>query len=199
MTSKSTLLQQTFHPSDRLAWRHWLEENHESAREIWLVYDKVHTGRSCISYEESVEEALCFGWIDSLIQKIDEEHFARKFTPRRPGSAWSNTNKRRVVKIITEGRMTSFGLAKIDYSLDDPIPAKVTQSLVIPEWITQGLRQNPTAWENFSRLPPSHKKRYIAWLTSAKKEETRQRNLEKAIRMLEQNMRLEMNTRTSTR
>jgi len=101
-----------------------------------------------------------------------------------------------VSKIIAEGRMTPVGLAKIDYPLDASLPAKGKQELIIPEWIALGLKQNTAAWENFSHLPPSHKKRYIAWLSSAKKEETRQRNLEKATRMLEKNMRLEMNTRT---
>ena len=186
----------TFHAPDRSAWREWLAENHATSSGTWLVYDKAHTDQPCISYEDSVEEALCFGWIDSLIQKIDDNQYARKFTPRRPGSPWSETNKRRVSKLIAEGRMTPAGLAKIDYPLDEPLPAKGKQELIIPEWISLGLKQNPAAWENFSRLPPSHKKRYIAWLTSAKKEETRQRNLEKATRMLEQNMRMEMNTRT---
>ena len=189
-------LTQTFHASDRSTWRAWLEENHASAREVWLIYDKSRTGQPCISYEESVEEALCFGWIDSLIHSIDNDRYARKFTPRRTGSPWSETNKRRVSKIIAERRMTPAGLAKIDYPLDEPPPAKVKSELVIPEWISLGLKPSAAAWENFCNLPPSHKKRYLAWLTSAKKEETRLRNLEKAIRMLEQNMRLEMNTRT---
>jgi uncharacterized protein YdeI (YjbR/CyaY-like superfamily) len=189
----------TFHASDRSAWRAWLAENHATASLIWLVYDKAHTSREGISYEESVEEALCFGWIDSLIKSIDDERYARKFTPRRSGSPWSEANKRRVAKIIAEGRMTAAGLAKIDYLLDETLPAKGTPELLIPEWISLGLKQNAAAWENFSHLPPSHKKRYIAWLSSAKKEETRQRNLEIAIQMLEQNIRLEMNTRTGTK
>ncbi len=186
----------TFHAPDRSAWHHWLEENHAASSGTWLVYDKTHTGQPCISYEASVEEALCYGWIDSLIQKIDEAQYARKFTPRRTGSPWSETNKRRVSKLIAEGRMTPAGRAKIDFPLEEPLPAKGKQELIIPEWISFGLKQNPAAWENFSNMPPSHKKRYLAWLTSAKKEETRQRNLEKAIHMLEQNTRLEMNTRT---
>jgi uncharacterized protein YdeI (YjbR/CyaY-like superfamily) len=185
-----------FHAPDRSTWRSWLEENHTSSPEVWLVYYKSHTGQPSISYDESVEEALCFGWIDSLIQKIDEDRYARKFTPRRPGSPLSDTNKRRVSKIIAEGRMTPTGLAKIDYPPDEPPAEPIRQVLVIPEWISLGLKQNTNAWENFSHLPPSHKKRYIAWLSSAKKEETRLRNLEKAIRLLEQNIRLEMNTRT---
>jgi uncharacterized protein YdeI (YjbR/CyaY-like superfamily) len=186
-------LAHTFHAPDRSTWRTWLEENHASSQEIWLVYYKSHTS---IPYEESVEEALCFGWIDSLIQKIDDDRYTRKFTPRRPGSPWSETNKRRVARVITAGLMTPSGLSKIDYPLDEPIPEAEKQELVIPDWISLGLKRNSTAWKNFFNLPPSHKKRYIAWLSSARKEETRQRNLEKAIRMLEQNIRLEMNTRT---
>jgi uncharacterized protein YdeI (YjbR/CyaY-like superfamily) len=184
----------TFHAPDRETWRAWLEQHHADTKEVWLIYFKPHTKQPSISYEDSVEEALCFGWVDSLIQKIDEDRYARKFTPRRMDSVWSETNKRRVAKVIAEGRMTPAGLAKITYPLDTPTSAK--KAFTIPEWIAAGLKKNPKVWKNFSSLPPSHQKRYVAWLSSAKKEETRQKNLQKAIKMLEANQRLEMNTRT---
>jgi uncharacterized protein YdeI (YjbR/CyaY-like superfamily) len=178
----------TFYAPDRETWRRWLEQHHANSKEVWLIYYKAHTGQSSVSYEDSVEEALCFGWVDSLIQKIDEERYARKFTPRRPGSEWSETNKRRVAKVIAEGRMTPAGLAKIDYPLDAPPAARKEQAL--PDWLVTGLQASPLAWENFSKLPPSHQRRYVLWLSDAKKEETRQKRLGEAIVLLEQKKRI---------
>ncbi len=104
---------------DRATWRLWLEQHHASESEVWLIYTKAQSQLPSIGYEESVEEALCFGWVDSLIKKIDEQRYARKFTPRRMDSAWSLTNKRRMAKVIEQGRMTPAGLAKITYPLDE--------------------------------------------------------------------------------
>ena len=99
----------------RRAWRAWLERHHASARVAWLVYFKQHTGgRPSIPYEDSVEEALCFGWIDGTIRRLDEERYARRFTPRLPGSRWSVSNRRRAFKMIQEGMMTPAGMAKFD-------------------------------------------------------------------------------------
>ena len=106
---------QTFHAPDRATWRAWLAENGHNTREIWLVYYRVGTGRPSISYANSLEEALCFGWVDSIIQKIDEEKYARKFTPRKAGSKWSELNKHLVAKLIQEGRVTEAGLARVDF------------------------------------------------------------------------------------
>src|SRR5258705_8023123 len=103
------------HISTRDQWRKWLAENHEKENAgIWLVFHKKHTGRPVLDYEEAVEEALCFGWIDSLIKRIDDHKYCRKFTPRKDKSNWSSTNRKRLEKITKEGRMTEFGLAKVD-------------------------------------------------------------------------------------
>jgi len=185
----------TFHAPDRSTWRAWLNENHASTREVWLIYYKAHTGRKSIPYEDSVEEALCFGWVDSLIQKLDEDRYARKFTPRRMDSAWSDTNKRRVAKMVRERRMTPAGLAKVTFPLDAPPPEPAKKEPVLPDWISDALQSHPKAWQKFCQLPPSQKKLYINWLSSGKKQETRLRHLEKAIQMLEQNLRLDINTR----
>jgi uncharacterized protein YdeI (YjbR/CyaY-like superfamily) len=95
-------------------WRNWLEINHKIQNEVWLIFYKASTGIPSISYDDALDEALCFGWIDSLIQKIDEEKYARKFTLRKNTRKWSDLNKRRIEKLMQEGRMTQFGLAKID-------------------------------------------------------------------------------------
>src|SRR5215469_9267504 len=109
-------LQKTFKAPDRNTWRSWLASNHASENEVWVIYQKKHTGESCISYEDSVEEALCFGWIDSIIKRIDDKSYARKFTPRTNVENWSELNKKRAAKCIQEGRMTEIGRAKITYA-----------------------------------------------------------------------------------
>jgi len=182
---------QTFIAPDRASWREWLAEHGTSETEVWLVYFKAGTGKPTISYEDSLEEALCFGWVDSLIQKIDEEKYARKFTPRKPGSKWSELNKHLVAKLIKEGRMTEAGMAKVEFSLEEAAPARPKRpELALPDWLKEGLMTSPLAWENFSKLPPSHQRNYILWVSDAKREETRQKRIKEAIERLEKNERL---------
>jgi uncharacterized protein YdeI (YjbR/CyaY-like superfamily) len=172
----------------RAEWRTWLEKHHATRTEVWLVYYKKVSGKPSVEYLESLEEALCFGWIDSIIQKIDDEKYARKFNPRRAGSKWSELNKHLVAKLVSERRMTGAGLAKVDFTLpeaDGPRPKR--PELPLPDWLKTGLMASPTAWENFNRLPPSHRRNYIGWISDAKKEETRQRRIREAVRRLEQN------------
>ena len=106
-------INQQFHFVNRHDWRTWLEANHATANEAWLVIYKKHTGKPGLSYEEAVEEALCFGWIDGVMKRLDEEKYALRFSPRKKGSVWSELNKRRVAKLIKQGRMTEAGLAKV--------------------------------------------------------------------------------------
>lgn len=101
----------TLYAKDRTQWRRWLEKNHDKEKEIWLVFYRKDSGKVSISYNDAVEEALCFGWIDSIEKGIDGERFAQRFTPRKPKSKWSETNKERVKKLIKEGKMTKAGLA----------------------------------------------------------------------------------------
>jgi uncharacterized protein YdeI (YjbR/CyaY-like superfamily) len=182
----------TFTPKDRADWRSWLEQHGSSESEVWLVYFKAGTGRSGISYNDSLEEALCFGWVDSIIQKIDEEKYARKFTPRQIGSKWSELNKHLVAKLVNEGCMTTAGLAKVDFPLSEaPASRPRRPALPLPDWLKAGLTASPRAWENFQRLAPSHQRNYIGWISDAKKEETRQRRIQEAIARLERNETLE--------
>ena len=178
----------TTYAANRTEWRAWLEQHHATEKEVWLVYYKKGTGKPSPTYLDSLEEALCFGWIDSLIRKIDDEKYARKFNPRRAGSQWSELNKHLVAKLVKEGRMTGDGLATVDFSLpaaDAPRPKR--PDLPLPDWLKAGLMISPKAWENFSKLPPSHRRNYIAWISDAKKEETRQRRIQEAIGRLEKN------------
>lgn len=179
--------------ADRTEWRAWLEQHHASETEVWLIYYKKGCGIPSVTYLESLEEALCFGWIDSLIRKIDDEKYTRKFNPRRSGSNWSALNKHLVAKLVKEGRMTADGLATADFILpeaDAPRPKR--PELPLPVWLKAGLMISPKSWENFNSLPPSHRREYIAWITNAKKEETRQRRIREAVDRLERNERLGM-------
>lgn len=179
---------QTFTAPDRETWRNWLVQNGTNETEVWLVYHKAGSGKPGISYQDSLEEALCFGWVDSIIQKIDEEKYARKFNPRRKGSKWSELNKHLVAKLVREGRMTEAGLAKVDFPLTEAQSSRPKRPpLPVPDWLKERLMTSPAAWDNFTRLPPSHQRTYIMWLSDAKKEETRQRRTQQAIGMLEKN------------
>lgn len=170
--------------ADCQGWRDWLQAHHGSEREAWLVYYKKASGKPSIDYESSVEEALCFGWIDSIIRNIDEVSHARKFTPRTNTAKWSETNKRRVRKLVAEGRMTEAGLTKVTFALDpgdDPDPAPARPIFQFTPEVEQVFQSNPTAWDFFNQLPPSEQRNVTGWIMSAKKEETRQRRLAEAM------------------
>jgi uncharacterized protein YdeI (YjbR/CyaY-like superfamily) len=181
----------TYRAKDRAAWRAWLAKNHDNVKVVWVLYPKKHTGERCMSYEDSVEEALCYGWIDSIIKRIDDDTYARKFTPRTDHENWSEVNKRRVAKCIQEGRMTEIGLAKINYSSPDkpprPSPPKFSK---IPAAMIKALKTNAAAWKNFSSMAPSHQRRYALWIMSAKREETREKRLAEAMQRLTDNQTL---------
>ncbi len=171
----------SFAPSNLADWRSWLAKNHDGEQEVWLVFLKAASGKTNIDYEGSVEEALCFGWIDSIIQKIDEEKYARKFNPRRMESVWSETNKRRVVKVIREGRMTEAGMAKVTFDVnkvDINRPKPKRPPVKMPEKIEKALKSRPNVWEAFQEIAPSLQRNYILWLSDAKKPETFERRLQ---------------------
>jgi uncharacterized protein YdeI (YjbR/CyaY-like superfamily) len=154
---------------------------------VWLIYYKKHSGRPRIPYDHAVEEALCFGWIDSIGKRMDDEKFAQKFTPRRDRTNWSALNKRRVRKLIREGRMTEAGLAKIDLAvLGEKAAAKQSTDDDIPRFVKQGLMANAKAWKNFRSLTPARRRAYVRLILDAKKEETRERRLREAISLLVQ-------------
>ena len=184
----------TFIARNGAEWRAWLLDHHASEQEVWLVYFKASSGQTGIDYETSVEEALCYGWIDSIIQKIDDEKYARKFNPRRPGSFWSATNKRRMEKLISEGRMTPIGLGKYDPQAQESsseVGQKIKRAEIpIPAEIKQAVEANQRAWENFQRLTPSYQRQYISWVLSAKRVETQQKRLAEVITLLEQGKKL---------
>ena len=168
----------------RTEWRKWLTKNHNKIEEVWLIFFKKETGKPSIDYEITVEEALCYGWIDSLVKKIDEERYARKFTPRKDNSIWSVLNKKRIKKVIKEGRMTEYGLNKVKAAkksgkwYEDVRP---DISLNIPTDFEKALKKNKKAKENFEKLSPTHRKYYIGWIATAKREETIEKRIEESI------------------
>jgi uncharacterized protein YdeI (YjbR/CyaY-like superfamily) len=177
--------------SDRDEWRSWLKKHHADKREAWLAYYKKHTGKPSVSYRESVEEALCFGWIDGLKKRIDEERYAHRFTPRKANSKWSPLNIRLARELAGRGRMTSAGLAAFERrrAYDDSLQeVRNTENFRLPRDIEKVLKANRTAWKHYNELAPGYRKQYIAWLLGAKKADTRERRLIKAVRMLEQNI-----------
>jgi uncharacterized protein YdeI (YjbR/CyaY-like superfamily) len=187
-------ISKTLYVQDRDEWRSWLDKNHLVENEIWLIYYKQHTGKPRISYDAAVEEALCYGWIDSNIQRIDDEKYAQKFTPRKNNTNWSELNKKRVKKLIEEGKMTSAGLEKINLSSDEK-PGKRNSgniSLEVPDVLLQLLKQNKTAIENFNNYAASYKKQFIMWINAAKKEETRNKRIMESVELISRNEKLGM-------
>lgn len=184
----------TLYVSNRPNWHKWLQKNHDKEKEIWLVYYKQHTNKPSINYDESVEEALCYGWIDSLIKRIDDEKYARKFTPRTNKTKWSEVNKARIRKLIKQGRITNISLVKIDQTIlnkkEETLRDKLRKNLIMPAHIKKQIMTNRTAWQNFNKLVPSHKRNYIGWIMSAKKEETQMKRVKEAIKLLSQNKKL---------
>jgi len=166
-------------------WRAWLAENHETAREAWLVHPKKASGLTGLRYEEAVEEALCFGWIDGRLRALDGERFSLRYSPRRRGSIWSDSNKRRVARLTEEGRMTAAGLAAVAEAKEsgewDAATAREDVT-VIPDDLLQELTRLG-AVDAFTGWSASRRKQYLYWLSSAKRAGTRQKRLSAIVEM----------------
>ena len=187
-------MMKTLELKDRAAWRDWLADNHDRETEIWLIYFKKETGIPSIEYADSLDEALCYGWVDSLIKKIDEQRYARKFTPRKDDSKWSLVNKTRVEQLIQDGRMTEHGLKKVEAarqsgSWDSPVQ-KPKLDFKMPAEFAEALKDNPRAEAAFKGLAASHQKQYLAWIITAKRPETRQKRIAESIQLLKDGKKL---------
>lgn len=167
-------------------WRTWLEEHHAEATEAWLVHCKKKATQSCVGYEEAVEEALCFGWIDGLLRSVDDDTYVLRYTPRRKRSIWSQTNKWRAERLIQEGRMTAAGLAKIEEAKASGEWEAATRREdveTIPSDLREALQSEEIAWSSFRDWSDSKKKQYLYWVESAKKPETRQKRIRAIVEM----------------
>ena len=173
----------------REKWKEWLRKNQDGKPGIWLIYYKKHTGKPSIPYNDAVEEALCYGWIDSTVKRIDEERYMQQFTPRNLKSNWSVSNVRRVEKLIKQKKMTRKGLdlylyAKENNILPDPEVKPDRRIPEMPEYFRSSLENDVKAKNRFDNLTDVKKRYYLLWITNAKKEETRNRRIDESLSLL---------------
>jgi uncharacterized protein YdeI (YjbR/CyaY-like superfamily) len=168
---------------NRDEWHAWLKENHRTSSGIYLVYYKKASRQPTITYEEAVQEALSFGWIDSTAHALDRDRYMQLFTSRKPGSSWSRLNKERVEKLIREGRMTPAGREKVEAALRDGSWTMLDkiEKLALPEDLAESLDASPRARAVFDGLPASTRKVIIRWIESARKQETRDKRIGRTI------------------
>ena len=163
---------ETLYAADRDQWRAWLKKNHKTAREIWLIYYKKNSGKPRISYNDAVEEALCFGWIDSTAKAWDEYSYVQRFSPRRKNSQLSEMNKERIRRLIKNGKMTRAGLESIQHHLESEIDTvdhnTAFSEFKIPADILKELKADPVVWENFNNLPEHYKRIRIGYIDGAR-------------------------------
>jgi uncharacterized protein YdeI (YjbR/CyaY-like superfamily) len=153
-------ISRTLYVAERKKWRAWLKKHYRTEQDIWLVYYRKDTGRPRIAYNDAVEEALCFGWIDSTVRKLDDERFAQRFSPRKPKSKYSQTNKERLRRLIADGKVMKDVLATLgDLSEDD---------FTIPPDILKALKANKEAWKNFRRFPIGYQRIRISYIDHAR-------------------------------
>jgi uncharacterized protein YdeI (YjbR/CyaY-like superfamily) len=170
------------------AWRAWLERNHDREEGIWLVYYKKASGKRSVTYKEALDEALCYGWIDSLVNRLDDERYMQKWTPRRAGSVWSAANKARIKELKEAGRLTEPGLAKVAAARRDGSwntlsdIDRIGRSPKIPRELEDALAARPAVKEKFDGLSPSQKKLWAWWVLSAKRPETRARRVAETLK-----------------
>lgn len=172
-------------------FRSWLTENHDTAEELWVGYYKKDAEQTGIGYGESVEEAICFGWIDGLINGIDDETYKRRFTPRKPGSKWSKINKECVGAMIDAGKMTLAGMELVEAAKESGEWEKayrVGEDHEIPLELKNALQQNETAWKNFQNFSNTNQHAYITLVTEAKTTETKETRIEKIVELAEKDL-----------
>ena len=174
----------TFEARTLEQWRDWLGAHHDGESEVWLIFHKRHTGKTCIAYLDALDEALCFGWVDSLVRRLDDDRYARKFTPRRADSVWSTVNRKRYAALAASGRLAEAGKQRAPTDRSYPARAAAKSKAKLPPYIQEALKKNPAALRYFEGLAPSYRRNYVGWIDSAKQEETKRRRLDEAIRLL---------------
>jgi uncharacterized protein YdeI (YjbR/CyaY-like superfamily) len=181
----------SIHPQSRSEWRSWLEANHQQTSGIWLISYKKATGKMAFDYDAAVEEALCFGWIDSKPNKLDDDRTMLWFAPRKPRTGWSKPNKLRIERAIAAGLMTAAGLAKIAAAKQDGSWEKLdaVENLEIPEDLAVALAAHPPAAENFEAFPRSAKRGILEWILNAKTAPTREKRILETATLAAQNIR----------
>ncbi|OQX98632.1 MAG: hypothetical protein B6I20_10845 [Bacteroidetes bacterium 4572_117] len=183
----------TIYFKDRDSWRQWLAKNYSTVTGIWFVYYKKHTGKPSVSYTNSVEEALCYGWIDSIKKRVDDERYVHKFTQRKDKSKWSWTNKKLVKQLIENGKMTNAGMKKVEAAKQNGEWYKKEVNIIdfsFSDNVLATFKLNKTAFNNYNLLTNKQKAQYTAWIMSTKKEQTQINRLNKLISELEKGAKL---------
>jgi uncharacterized protein YdeI (YjbR/CyaY-like superfamily) len=165
----------------RKQWRQWLAKHHASSPGVWLVRHKQHTGVRAMAYEELACEALCFGWVDSLVKRLDDDRFVIKVTPRQPSSKWSDINRRRWKRLEAAGLLAPAGLGAAPtanaYAKHPPMPE-------LPAYVAREIRANARAWRFFQSLARTYRRDFVVWIHTAKRPETRERRLRESLALL---------------
>ena len=171
--------------NNRKEWRSWLEKNHQTQNEVWLIHYKKSARKTNLNHVDAVEEAICFGWIDSKLKKIDEERFILRYSPRRKRSVWSKINKDTAEKLISLGQMMPAGLDKITQAKKSGYWDKAYTNLVkdhLPSDLKKALMKKDKAWENFQEFANSYRNTYIGWVNNAKTLETRKKRITEVVK-----------------
>ena len=173
------------------AWRAWLRDNHATSPGVWLVYYKKDTGKPSVDWDEAVEEALCYGWIDSKVNRLDEERYKQVFTPRKAGSVWSKVNKERLERLIVANKMTPSGQMKIDQAKADGSWTFLdsVENLEVPDDLLMALQKEGKAQDHFQTFPDSVKKQILLWIKTAKRDETRAKRIRDVVQSAARNER----------
>lgn len=181
---------QTFHAKTRKEWRKWLEKNHQSEKSVWLIIYKKESDTQSVYYPEAVDEALCFGWIDSKPNKRDEHSYYQFFAKRNPKSNWSKVNKEKVAKLLEQGLIHRSGLEMIEIAKQNGTWTALdeVENIIIPDDLKKLFSKNKTALENWENFPRSSKRGILEWIMNAKKPETRQKRIEKTVSLAEKNI-----------
>lgn len=179
------------HPATRAEWRAWLDQNHTRAEGVWLISYKKATGLPRVEYDDAVEEALCFGWIDSRANKLDDQRSMLWFAPRKPRTGWSKLNKERVERLMAAGLITAAGLAKIEAAQQDGSWAALdaVEALEVPPDLAAALAEYAAAGGHFNAFPRSVKRGILEWIASAKTDATRAKRVAETARLAEENKR----------
>ena len=188
--SAANALEQVY-AADRAAWREWLASNHAASAGIWLVFDKKSSRAERLLYGDAVEEALCFGWIDSTVRALDETRYLQLFTPRKPKSTWSRPNKERVERLIAEGLMAAAGLAAIELAMANGAWTSLdaVDAMIVPDDLAEALARTGDAAANFAAFSPSARKGYLHWISQAVRPETRALRIAKVVELSAANVR----------
>ncbi len=171
-------------------WREWLHENHDAAQRAYLIFYRVGSQMPSMRWEEAVQVAICYGWIDSTVKRLDDERRRQMFTPRKDKSVWSKLNKTYIEKLTADNLMHESGLRKIETAKQNGSWESLdhVENHILPDDLKTAFDQNTTAFENYNKFSPSYRKSYLYWLSQAKREETRKGRITEIVKLCEQNI-----------